>query len=155
MITPYSIVKFCKQIKCSKNQAKLNCWLWKGFKNQDGYGQHGWKYKQTPVLQSAHRFSWNLFKGEIGNSLSVLHKCDVRNCVNPDHLFLGTLSDNSIDMLKKGRHPIALTVNQVKKIREDYSAFGFTVKTVANKYGITPGRVYRIVHNVSFAWIKR
>jgi hypothetical protein len=51
----------------------------------------------------AARTSWRLYKGPIPEGLRPLHKCDVSLCVNPDHLFLGTLSDNMQDMAAKGR----------------------------------------------------
>ena len=55
----------------------------------------------------AHRVAWQLYKGDIPDQLKVLHKCDVPNCVNPDHLFLGTQADNVHDCENKGRsrHP--------------------------------------------------
>lgn len=51
----------------------------------------------------AHRVSWELFRGPIPNKLFVLHKCDNKNCINPDHLFLGTAKDNIHDCIRKGR----------------------------------------------------
>jgi len=75
------------------------CWLWTGSIRGGGYGDiwDGNRYTY------AHRVSWELHKGKIPYGLFVLHKCDTKSCVNPDHLFLGTLSDNMLDAISKGR----------------------------------------------------
>jgi hypothetical protein len=75
------------------------CWIWEGAKNNKGYGI--FSYKGKTIL--AHRMSWLLHNGEIPKEQNVLHKCDVRACVNPEHLFLGSLKDNMQDCSKKGR----------------------------------------------------
>ena len=56
----------------------------------------------------AHRLSWIIYKGEIPDGMSVLHKCDVPWCVRPGHLFLGTQAENMRDKCQKGRHRSAL-----------------------------------------------
>lgn len=53
---------------------------------------------------SAHRFAWELHFGPIPPGQQVLHRCDLRACVNPDHLFLGTQGDNVRDCVNKGRY---------------------------------------------------
>jgi hypothetical protein len=82
------------------------CWEWIGTKCLSGYGRIKTNYKRI----SAHRFMWELRNGPIPklensyHGICVLHRCDNPSCVNPDHLFLGTNRDNSIDRDKKGRN---------------------------------------------------
>jgi len=75
------------------------CWLWVGNIHKRGYGQFKLKGKKV----GAHRVSYELFKGPIPKGLCVCHTCDVRHCVNPDHLWLGTQKENIRDMYSKGR----------------------------------------------------
>ena len=77
------------------------CWLWTASINPSGYGQFYDSERKGPVL--AHRVAWMLAGNEIPEDMCVLHRCDVRNCVRVDHLFIGTKRDNSLDMAAKGR----------------------------------------------------
>jgi hypothetical protein len=79
------------------------CWLWTGCVSPAGYGQLKLGGAGAPVLY-AHRTSYQMHKGEIPKGHFVCHKCDVRSCVNPDHLFVGTHSQNMRDCVDKNRH---------------------------------------------------
>lgn len=77
------------------------CWHWVGVRNTFGYGRMTFEGRS----QVAHRLSYRAFVGEIPDGLYVLHRCDNRACINPEHLWLGTYSDNMKDCWSKGRNP--------------------------------------------------
>lgn len=85
-----------------KVQKTDKCWLWTGSLHRQGYGMIQGSSEGKIVL--AHRVSWEIHYGPIPDRLSVLHHCDTPGCTRPDHLFLGTQSDNMNDMVQKGRH---------------------------------------------------
>lgn len=75
------------------------CWEWQAHRNPEGYGVIG--IDRVPV--GAHRVAWELTYGPIPEGIYVCHHCDNPPCVRPDHLFLGTNSDNIIDAMSKHR----------------------------------------------------
>lgn len=97
MITKKQIKLFTERFAIQPN----GCWdwTWNKDKDKDGYGL----FHARPH-QKAHRFSYEMFKGEFDKSLYVCHTCDNPSCVNPDHLWLGTVKDNNNDTLTKNRH---------------------------------------------------
>jgi hypothetical protein len=79
------------------------CWLWTGGITELGYGVIGLGRREEGT-DKAHRVSWRLHRGPIPDGMCVCHRCDTPLCVNPDHLFLGTLGDNMRDCVRKARN---------------------------------------------------
>lgn len=90
------------------------CWIWTGASTVVNGHRHGLFNVQatsdSKKVASAYRVAWELYVGEIPEGMCVLHSCDNRLCVNPMHLWLGTMKDNTHDMIRKGRHPVMKTI---------------------------------------------
>lgn len=84
----------------AKVEKTSTCWLWQGYCSPNGYGSIGSGNKNSPVL--VHRLSYEIYFGEIPDGLLVLHKCNIKKCVNPGHLKVGTNQDNTNDALDAG-----------------------------------------------------
>lgn len=132
-----------------------SCWEWTGHKSH-GYGMLAVNRKKY----AAHRVSYEMANGLILDNLQVCHHCDNPSCVNPDHLFLGTNSDNVADCISKGRqtrgssHPVAkLTEQQVLDIRTKYASGLFLQREIAAEYGITQDNVSYIIHRKTWKHI--
>ncbi len=117
------------------------CWLLTTSIGSKGYAHRSFRGKGI----MAHRASYLAYKGEIPKGMQVCHTCDVRNCVNPDHLFLGTQQDNEDDKKYKGRTPkgeghysAVLTAELVQRLRKDYTT-GDSWMALEKQYGINRG----------------
>lgn len=127
-------------------KAKEGCWLWNTSRKE--YSSFSFR----GISRKSNRASWLIYRGEIPKGLYVLHTCDIRKCVNPDHLFLGTHADNMKDMaLKKRARPRSkLTEDQVVNIRQ-LLKMGVSTVRLARDYHVTSTCIWYIKHNKS--WI--
>lgn len=118
------------------------CHLWQAQVKRDGYG----RFQFRGVSVAAHRVAHELFKGPIPEWQCVLHRCGVRTCVNPGHLFLGTIEDNVTDMDRKGRRRTRakLTKAQAAEIRQRI-AEGLSQECVASEFGVDQTSVSRLI----------
>lgn len=128
-------------------RAPSECWLWTGIVMSSGYGQFSIKRKTV----SAHRTSWEINRGQIPEDLHVLHRCDVKLCVNPSHLFLGTHQENMKDRDRKGRgkwkkppllrgedhYRAKLSAQQVLEIRKNKEP----LQQLADRFGVSKAAV--------------
>lgn len=137
------------------------CWEWQGTLNSDGYGSMQIRGRSG----GAYRAAWECTYGPIPGGLSVLHKCDNRKCCNPNHLFLGTQSDNAKDMWSKGRAYTGghkqpntwsrgegngrakLTAEQARNIRASYRQQTVSTRSLAQKYGVDASTIRRVLRN--------
>lgn len=127
-----------------------SCWLWTG-KNKNSRTGHG-RLRVNKRTVVASRFSWEIHKGPIPEGLKVLHHCDVGACVNPKHLYLGTLSDNAKDMFKRLRRDIKGENNGRSKLSKDQ------VLEILRRYrkglGPTLAKEFRVSDSTILAIIK-
>lgn len=119
------------------------CWLWKGANN----GRYGIA-TITQQKRYMHRLSYELFIGPIPKGQCVCHKCDTPRCINPEHLFLGSLSDNRMDCLGKKRwksrqprsehnHNAKLSISKAREIRSIYANGQISQHALAKRYGVS------------------
>lgn len=134
---------------------ECGCWIWTKSLMKSGYGSITIGRKTF----LAHRVSWECARGPVPEDKCVLHRCDVRACVNPDHLFLGTKADNHADMVAKGRAKPAkgenagnakLTDQDVREIRLSTD----THRKIAEQFGIAHSGVTRIKNRKIWAHIQ-
>lgn len=143
--TTHTHERFLDRIEYEPNSG---CWLWAGATTTAGYGQFS---AGRPVL--AHRYSYAFYRGEIPSGYCVCHKCDVPECVNPDHLFTGTHKENAWDKVKKGRAKgnsgVGNHLSVLDDERADWArkaiAYGMGYQHVADVFGVAASTIRKIV----------
>lgn len=149
----------------NRMQKPVGCWLFDGAKEINGYGYLLNPFGDRPKFLTAHRVAWILTNGPIPDGMRVLHKCDIRACCNPDHLFLGTDADNAEDMRRKGRSGsqgekcihAKLTEEIVREIRKQFVRVNerkSNIREMAKRYGVTPGAIREVVLNLTWTHVK-
>jgi len=143
----------------SKVDKTGECWLWTGTKSWFGHGSINADRTQGQPrrLQLTHRVAWEVTFGPIPEGLCVLHSCDTPACVNPKHLFLGTKSENSLDMVRKKRQAKGSQLPQTKLSPRDVLAIRSdpgTQESIAIKYDISQSQVSAIRNRKKWRWLE-
>lgn len=156
-LSPSDEIRFWEKVnKNGPTQPHMTtpCWLWTGGKSKNGYG--GFNTEEQTIL--AHRAAWVIANGQIPHDgsfhgICVCHKCDVKACCNPSHLFLGTAADNMRDKDIKGRQPRGearagskLTSSQVLDIRSLYKRRVVTQKQISVRFGVCRPLINMIIN---------
>lgn len=151
--------KYVTKFLASFIKAESGCWEWTRGKIGDGYGQI-WDGKRNGL---AHRFSWLTYRGEIPLGMMVLHHCDNRRCVNPDHLFLGTNADNVSDKVSKNRQQrlngrkngrCILSEDQVKQILAT-SGKDRNDRELSIRFGVSRKYISGLRSGQNWAWLRK
>lgn len=125
------------------------CWEWSKCRNPGGYGG----FNRFGRRKTTHRIAWELTHGKIPEGVSVCHHCDNPPCIRPDHLFLGTRSENAIDSVLKSRnHFTKLSPEDVREIRR-LAQVHTPRATLTSLFGISPIQVSRIIHGTRWAFL--
>jgi hypothetical protein len=123
---------------------ETGCWLFEGAVTTTGYGI----IQFSDTLMGAHRAAYLLGRGDIPEGAFVCHTCDVRCCVNPDHLFLASHKENMEDMRRKQRQPNRkLTMADARLVRGWYKE-GVSVSVLAQVFNVHRKTVYDILNDV-------
>jgi HNH endonuclease len=137
------------------------CWIWQGAKTEGGYGH----LYVDGYTQLAHRVMWTVVVGSIPDGMLICHTCDNPPCINPEHLFMGTVSANSRDMVQKGRGRGAsrpgeknpnhkISNDTVLRIRQMFQE-GMKPQKIADLLGLNNDHVSSITRGDRWSYDKR
>ena len=118
------------------------CWIWFASTHPEGYG----RFAMNGKTQKAHRAAYEIYKGFIPEGYCVCHTCDNPACVNPNHLFLGTVAENNADKTKKGRSAKKLNSEMVRVIKSQLSG-GASLNSLARLFKVTRAMIVQIKYN--------
>ena len=125
------------------------CHVWTAYCDKDGYGRFG----IGQIAHRAHRVAYELYVDQIPDGLLVRHTCDNPCCVNPLHLEVGTVADNSRDMVVRGRSTKG-EKNPNSKLNEDIvkviRAENGTITSIAEKYGVSIASISMIKNHITW-----
>ncbi len=144
LLNPSDIEELKQRLLNRITIASNGCWVWQGCCGSHEYGQL--TFKRRGLL--AHRASYEVHCGPIPKGQFVLHHCDNRFCINPDHLYLGSPRNNTDDMIARGRgwldNGIKLTPEQLIEIKDLALSGLFTQDRIALAYEVAQATVSRI-----------
>lgn len=151
----------------SRFMSKVNvqedgCWIWKGmkYKRPNGKNSYGrFETKLFPDEYLSHRLAFLMFKGPIHENIFACHICDIEDCVNPDHIFLGDRLSNTYDMVVKGRNARGkkngsskYTEEIVRSARECFNN-GMNISNISKKLEIPESTIQKFVYRKSWKHI--
>ncbi len=146
--------RFMKRVSMSDT-----CWIWTGETSANGYGRFWDGEKKLP----AHRWSHGYFIAEVPKGKDACHKCDVRNCVNPAHIFIGSRSENMLDASRKDRlntntlggssnRLAKMSLKDIYKLKYDDSIKDLTQEELGKLFGVSDVTIRRVLRGVAYRY---
>jgi hypothetical protein len=137
-----------------------DCLRYIGTHDSHGYGIVHVRADGKQKIIKAHRAAWIAANGDIPDGICVCHKCDVRDCIKLDHLFLGSNADNQRDKFLKGRQPKGTEIHRAKlnndsvlEIRRLLSE-GRQQKEIANQFGVSQSAIWGVKTNTTWRCVR-
>jgi hypothetical protein len=141
-----------KSIETPNETLKTPCWIYKGFKSAQGYGTISYKSVQYRIHVLSYE-AQNQRRDLSGENKNICHKCNIKLCCNPDHLYFGTHRQNTIDALNNGSKASKLNVEQVKEIKKMLLE-NIEPKEICSKFNISLSNVKNIKNEITWSHVK-